>query len=70
VNRRARRAAGLHRATSMARCPDCDSTVEVEQLSQRVYNAVVRHDDTCPWLADFERRGGYGIRLYRREGTP
>jgi hypothetical protein len=41
-------------------CPDCDSTVEIgERLTPRIRQAIVRHDDTCPWFAAFQARAGH-----------
>jgi hypothetical protein len=68
VNRRARRAAGIHdRLATLARCPDCDSTVEIERLTDRISNATVRHDDSCPWFRAFQANGGLGVRFVREE---
>jgi hypothetical protein len=67
MNRRQRRANGHHgRAMNLAhaiRCPDCNSDVTITKVGHRHYSGEVRHDDTCPWYADFERAGGLGIRL-------
>lgn len=41
-----------------AACPDCNSIVEMEPLTHRINRGVVRHDETCPWLAAFEARAG------------
>jgi len=74
VNRRQRRAGS--RAQQLARtvrCPDCDSDVVVVKVGARHYEGEVRHDDTCPWLAAFERAGGYGVRFgyhHPTEGEP
>ncbi|BBX69709.1 hypothetical protein [Mycolicibacterium psychrotolerans] len=72
MNRRNRRASGpgrrltltpadIRRVTS---CPDCGSEVESIELEPSVYEAVVRHDDTCPWFAAFQRDRGYGVRFW------
>lgn len=33
------------------------------QVAPKVFQAEVRHDESCPWLAALERRGGLGVRL-------
>lgn len=41
------------RIARLAACPDCDSTVTVGSRWSEgdVWTPVVRHDQTCPWLA-------------------
>ncbi|MBJ7340636.1 hypothetical protein [Mycolicibacterium sp.] len=71
MNRRQRRAAGFRTKVDelqhLAACPDCGSEVEIERVAGRIYNATVRHDDTCPWLTAFQRDGGLGVRFVRRD---
>ena len=64
MNRRQRRAGTRAQQLARAvRCPDCDSEVSVTQVASRSYHGEVRHDDTCPWYAAFQRAGGHGIRF-------
>ncbi|MCV7150527.1 hypothetical protein [Mycolicibacterium pyrenivorans] len=68
MNRRARRQHGRPSLTPaeiqrVAACPDCGSEVESIQVEPGVYEVLVRHDDSCPWLAAFERDGGWGVRF-------
>lgn len=70
MNRRQRRAAGQHREIRViprapgstlqeaAACPDCTADVAIVAVAPRVFQAEVRHDEICPWLAAFERRAG------------
>lgn len=37
-------------------CPDCDAYRIVREVAPRVYEGFVFHDDSCPWLAEYERR--------------
>jgi hypothetical protein len=72
VNRRQRRAAGQRGPARrnielITACPDCDSTVTVTEVTDRVYNSTVEHDATCPWFAAFKHAGGLGVRFTRRE---
>lgn len=71
MNRRERRANGQrgHRRHTQAQirrvtaCPDCNADVDSAEVGPGVYQVAVFHDDTCPWLAAFERAGGYGVRF-------
>jgi hypothetical protein len=70
MNRRQRRAAGQRRygprdLKQAAACPDCGSDVSVIEVAPGVYQAEVRHDDCCPWFADFQRNGGLGVRFVK-----
>ncbi|WP_273734172.1 hypothetical protein [Mycolicibacterium septicum] len=63
MNRRARRAAGQRAGVgNVVACPDCNSEVTIVRLTTRVYRAEVRHDDSCPWFAAFQRGGDFGVR--------
>ncbi len=71
VNRRQRRAAGQRGPArrdigQFVACPDCNSTVTVTQVTDRIYNSTVEHDATCPWFAAFKHSGGFGVRFTRR----
>lgn len=47
------------RIAKLAACPDCNSTVRVgdQDPESNLWFPVVRHDDTCPWLARFRETG-------------
>lgn len=67
MNRRQRRAAGIRRPRTDAEravaCPDCNADVSVVEIAPGMNHGIVRHDDTCPWFANFRRNGGIGVRL-------
>lgn len=64
MNRRSRRhGIGLTPDLAALGCPDCDSDVQLADVAPAVYQGHVAHDLTCPWLADFEARGGHGVRF-------
>jgi hypothetical protein len=71
VNRRDRRANGQRRRPRLtqaeircvAACPDCNADVDSVEIDPNVHQVFVYHDETCPWLTDFQRRGGYGVRF-------
>lgn len=72
MNRRQRRARGQRRPgprelQQYAACPDCGSDVIVTEVAPRVYRGEVRHDECCPWFADFERSGGLGTRVVKKD---
>jgi len=46
-------------------CPDCDSDVVVIEEAPGFLRAEVRHDESCPWLREFLRSGGGGVRFDR-----
>lgn len=35
-------------------CPDCDSDSELVEVAVNVYTLMIQHDDTCPWLAQYQ----------------
>jgi hypothetical protein len=35
--------------------------VDVIEVAPGVRQVVIRHDPTCPWLAEFERDGGRNV---------
>jgi hypothetical protein len=37
------------------RCPDCVSEYSVAEIAPGMFEAFVRHDQDCPWLAELER---------------
>jgi hypothetical protein len=43
--------------------PRLQRDVDSAEVGPGVYQVAVFHDDTCPWLAAFERAGGYGVRF-------
>jgi hypothetical protein len=58
--RRSRRAKvrliqGATTVEQAARCPDCDSNVEIVQIAPGIYEGRVEHDNTCPWFIAFKR---------------
>lgn len=64
TNRRQRRAGSrAQRLARTIRCPDCNSETTVVKVAPRHFQGVIRHDDSCPWLAAFENAGGLRIRL-------
>lgn len=72
MNRRQRRAAGQRGPArrdieQFVACPDCNSTVTITEVTDRVYNSTVEHDTSCPWLAAYTRAGGVGVRFIRGE---
>jgi transcription elongation factor Elf1 len=74
MNRRQRRAAGQrppgpHELEQYAACPDCGSDVVVTEVAPEVFQGEVRHDECCPWFADFERRGGLGVRFVKKHNN-
>lgn len=52
-NRRRPRLTRDQRIAALASCPDCNSTVRVgpRWSEGNVWTPVVKHDETCPWLA-------------------
>jgi hypothetical protein len=36
-------------------CPDCDSTVELHELTPGIISAGIAHDPTCPTYQQIER---------------
>lgn len=71
MNRRQRRAQGenLRRRLTgedirrAVECPDCLADLQPVQLASGRVVIEVRHDPCCPWLAQFERDGGRGVRF-------
>jgi hypothetical protein len=51
-----RRTPTLATVTEAAACPDCDSDVQVAEVTPGVFTGRVVHDDSCPWLAAFKER--------------
>lgn len=37
-------------------CPDCDSEIVVREISPGLLQAVMMHDDTCPWISARDER--------------
>jgi hypothetical protein len=72
VNRRQRRANGQHRPgcadiAKQAACPDCTADVVVTEVAPKVFRGDVYHDESCPWLAKFQRDGGLGVRIFKEQ---
>jgi len=37
-------------------CPDCRADVELTEQHPGVWCLQVQHDNTCPWLANYQRK--------------
>ncbi|MCV7222960.1 hypothetical protein [Mycolicibacterium elephantis] len=60
MNRRERRQhvpANVRALAAAKRCPDCLSTVDPIQMRPGLWIVEVRHDQTCPTLANLRARG-------------
>lgn len=38
-----------------ARCPDCDSEADITEPIPGYHQLNIRHDDTCPWFAAYQK---------------
>lgn len=37
-------------------CDDCNASTDLTDHGDGITHLVVRHDDTCPWFAAYQRR--------------
>lgn len=45
---------GMTRAEVLT-CKDCTSEYEFAEVSPGMFGPIVRHDESCPWLAQLRR---------------
>ena len=48
----------LHAVSTLGRCPDCASATELREVLPRVFQLLVLHDGSCPWLRAREEGRG------------
>jgi len=44
------------------RCPGCDADITMVEAAPGVWQAQVRHDQTCPWWIAYQAAGGAEVR--------
>jgi hypothetical protein len=46
----------LQQLNTVMPCPDCNADTELIEHETNVFTLKIKHDNTCPWLAQNVRR--------------